>query len=105
LKILWAQYLLNPEQIFVTLSLLKEDELICFQVMGSRWRSYGVDLKSLLAMIFPGTWINFLKTFIIGLQQKENELIKYEISWGQRSRLYLDYLEILVGRVSSEPLD
>ena len=73
--------------------------------MGSRWRSYQVDLKSLLGMIFPGTWINFLKTFIIGLLQKENELIKYEMSWGQRSRLYLAYLAMLVGGVSSEPLD
>ena len=45
-----------------------------------------VDLISLLGMIFPGLLDQFSQNF-------------------HRSRLYLDYLEILVGRVSSEPLD
>ena len=67
--------------------------------------SYGVDLKSLLGMIFPGLLDQFSQNFHHWFTAKGDELIKYEMSWGQRSRLYLDYLEILVGRVSSEPLD
>ena len=47
---------------------------------------------------------DFHETFTIGSVPKEDELIRYPRSWGQRSRSYRDDLENLVGAISPEPL-
>ena len=48
--------------------------------------------------------MDFHETLTIDLVPKEDELIMYSGSWGQRSRSYGDDLENLVGAISPEPL-
>ena len=64
----------------------------------------GMTLKILWARYLLNPFTDFHETFTIDSVPKEDELIRYSTSWGQRSRSYGDDLENLVGAISPEPL-
>ena len=59
----------------------------------------------LWAQYLLNPWTDFYETFTIDSLPKEDELIRYSRSWGQRSRSYGVDLENLVGAISPEPLN
>ena len=80
--------------------------LLCPGVRPSCCTSVGLSvgpehLVNAIYLLNPFT--DFHDFFTIDSVPKEDELIRYSRSWGQRSRSYEDDLKNLVGTISHEP--